>query len=599
MNDHSADLSALSYNDYLRRLRDVDTGHLQGKPLRVAVLRSYTAEPLEPVLKLRLIAEGFAPVFWFGGFNQYVQEVLDPTSPLHQFKPDLVLMLTRIEEGLQGFCDDFGAREPSAWQAAASSKAEELAALAKSMVNGLNAQVIVQNMCAPPRPYFGAFDAQRPDSQSQIVAGFNRVLISDLSDTAGAFVWDFDGFVRTKGLEQLTDAKSWYVSKNPFKQSAYALIGHDLMRYVSSALGRIKKCVVVDLDNSLWGGVVGEDGFDGIQLGHSYPGNCYRDFQRELLKLRDRGLLLAINSKNNEEDALRVIDEHPDMVLRREHFAAVRVNWLDKAQNLRTIAEELNIGLESLIFLDDNPVECELVQREVPECVVVQLPEKPFLLPAIVLRLPGIENVRLTDEDRRKASMYRAQAVRKESEARYTNLDDFLKSLDIEVRIEPASEFSVPRIAQLTQKTNQMNMTTRRYTDAQVRQRAGEANGAVYAVAARDKFGDEGIIGVMMLEFQGPACVIDTFLLSCRVIGRGIEDFMASFIETVAKEQRAEVLVGEFIETPKNRPARGFYERIGFIKVSDSRFELDLSKSALRCPAHIRVLTPTPQDQSA
>jgi FkbH-like protein len=415
------------------------------------------------------------------------------------------------------------------------------------------------------------------------------VLAAELADRKGAFIWDYDRFVRAFGYDNLSDPKMWYFSSNPYRQSAYPPIVDDLMRYLRSALGRMKKCVVLDLDNTLWGGIAGEDGMEGVALGHTYPGNCFRDFQKELLKLYHRGILLAINSKNNEADALRIIEDHPDMILRRRHFAAIRINWADKGTNLRELARELNIGLDSFIFVDDNPAECELVRRECPECDVVVLPRKPYLLPRVPGELPGIENIRLTDEDRHKGEMYRAQSARQDAEARSANIDDFLASLEIEAGIEAAAPFSIPRIAQLTQKTNQMNMTTRRYTESQIQALVNEADSAVFSVSSKDRFGDNGIIGVIILKFAKGECRIDTLLLSCRVIGRGIEQLMVAYIAEFARKRGTRALVGEFLPTPKNQPAAGFYERVGFRSGADGVLTADLERTPFPFPPHIRA----------
>ena len=581
------ELASYAFNDYVRHLGAAEAAASDGQPLRVAILRSYTVEPIEPVLKLRLLAEGFRPTLWFGAFNQYVQEIVDEQSRLHDFAPDLVLLFVRIEELLPDFVDDFGARPASEWEQRLGDKARELAELATRIEETIGAQVIVQNGTLPDA-HFGVYDAQQGEGQGYLAQRFNGVLANALADRKSVFLWDFDGFVRAYGHERLFDPKMWYVSRNPYRQAAYPALGEDLARYILSALGRVKKCIVLDLDNTLWGGVVGEDGMDGIALGHSYPGNCFRDFQKELLKLHQRGILLAINSKNNEADALQIIDTHPDMVLRREHFSAWRINWQDKASNLQAIARELNIGVDSCIMLDDSAVECELLRRECPECDVVMLPEKPYLLPAVPRRLPGVENIRLTMEDRRKGEMYRARTARQEQEARYANLEEFLRSLDIEVEIEPAGSFSIPRIAQLTQKTNQMNATTRRYTEAQIQAFVDDPDHAVFSVASKDRFGSDGIIGVFILHFAGDACRIDSFLLSCRVIGRGIEQHMIAMIVDLCRERGVPSLIGEFLPTAKNQPAAGLYERLGFQRISDSQFGLDLGASSVAYPAHIR-----------
>ena len=566
---------------------------MPGTPLRVAILRSYTAEPVEPMLKLRFIAEGFRPTFWIGGYNQYVQEIVNPASALHAFRPDLVLLLIRLEELLPDFVNDFGARPTSEWKEHIKVKIQELGALFDRLEDTLAAQVIVQNATLRTS-YFGVFDSQTNEGQSALVQQFNRELAAELASRRSAFVWDFERFVQAYGYERLHDPKMWYVSRNPYKQAAYPAIGEDLARCALSVLGRVKKCIVVDLDNTLWGGVAGEDGIDGVALGRTYPGNCFRDFQSALLKLYHRGILLAINSKNNEHDALQIIDTHPDMVLRREHFAAMRINWQDKATNLREIARELNIGIDSCIFLDDNAVECDLVRRECPECEVVHLPDKPYLLPDLVARLPGVENVRLTTEDRRKGEMYRERAARQAQAGGYTNIDEFLRSLDIEVEVQPAASFSIPRIAQLTQKTNQLNVTTRRYTEAQIQTFADDPAFAVYSVAAKDRFGSEGIIGVFILHFRDASCRIDTLLLSCRVIGRGIEQYMVATILDVCRDRGAETLVGEFLPTAKNQPAADLYSRLGFVKTSETLYTLDVATAPVTYPQHIRAGTKQP-----
>lgn len=581
-------LPSLTYNDYLRHLPEALAQAGGAKPLRVAVLRSYTVEPIEPVLTLQLVLEGYRPEFWFGGFNQYVQEMLDPGSPLYGFKPDVVLLLTRIEDVLPDFTDAFPSRDAAAWEPALVAKAGEMAALAERVVAGTSAQVLVQNAVLH-QGHYGAFDAQHGHGQLHLLQAYNRALSQAVGAVRGAFVWDVERLVRQRGADVVYDAKAWYVARNPFRQSAYPALAADLCRYVGSALGRLKKCVVVDLDNTLWGGVVGEDGFDGIKLGHSYPGSCYRDFQRELLKLFDRGILLAICSKNNEADALKVIDDHPDMVLRREHFAAMRINWQDKAANIRELARELNIGVDSLVFLDDNPAECEQVRQACPGCDVVLLPDKPYLLPSVPASLPGVDNVRLTAEDRQRGAMYQAQAARRELEDQFSNVEAFLESLQMQVGIEPASGYSIPRIAQLTQKTNQMNMTTRRYTEAQVRAFAADSGKGVFSVTAKDRFGDHGIIGVMILDYAD-ACRIDTFLLSCRVIGRGIEEAMIAFASEQAAARRLDRLVGEFLPTPKNKPAEGFYARIGFADQGDGTLVADLRERQFPVPHYLDVV---------
>ncbi len=576
------------YNDCLRHLKTVEAACTDGKPLRVALLRSYTAEPIEPILKLGLLLDGYQPSIWVGGYNQYTQEILDRGSALHEFRPDLVLMMIRLEEVMPDFVDEFGSRPSSLWAERVLQKVREIGGLVEQIEAAFPAQVVVQSMTLPHGAYFGVNDAQRADGQNALVQSFNQGLAAEFARRKGTYLWDFDRLVRAKGHENLYDPKMWYVSRNPFRQSAYPAIVDDLIRYVRSAFGRIRKCVVVDLDNTLWGGIVGEDGIEGIKLGRDYPGNCYRDFQKELLKLYHRGILLAISSKNNESDALEVLDKHPDMVLRRKHFAAYRINWQDKASNLKALAKDLNIGMDSMVFIDDNPRECELVRQQCPQCDVFCLPEKPYLIPRFLESVPGLECVSLTEEDSRRGEMYQAQLVRGQTAAKFQNLQDFWKDLELEVRIEPAQPFSIPRIAQLTQRTNQMNMTTRRYNESQVEALAADPKWRVVSVAAKDRFGDHGIIGVMFIRLDGEHCHIDNFLMSCRVLGMNIEQYMIAYAAAVGRQARAKTLVGEFIPTAKNKVAADMYPKLGFRKLTDTLFGTDLQKPSLHAPEHIR-----------
>lgn len=574
-----AKLSSLRANDHIDCLNKVEQDHdiKQLRPLKVAVLRTYTVEPLEPFLRLRFILEGYNPQFSYGGYGQHVQEALDDKSFLYIFKPDIILFLLKSGDLLPEFYGKYNGKSASQWQQVMESTAEQLGACALQIRKKLGSRIIFQNMCFEDLPYWGIYDAQQTQNQAHLIHELNRTLIARLAPIANTFVWDYNHFVSRKGYETLFDPKMWYISKNPFKYSAYPEIINDLFRYVASAMGKGKKCIVLDLDNTLWGGVIGEDGFERMQLGEDYPGACYRDMQKELLKLYHRGILLAINSKNNEDEAFEVIDKHPGMVLRRKHFAAHRINWKDKAANLEELAEELNIGIDSIIFIDDNPRECELIRQLHPECVVVELPEKRYQLASTIQALSGVENINITDEDKKKGEIYQSQAERKKIQQTACSLEEYLRSLALVVSIKEADSFAVPRIAQLTQKTNQMNLTTRRYSEAEIESLMKSPLSSVFYVSVKDRLGDHGIVGVMVLKIEDDQCLIDTFLLSCRVLGLTIEQSMLAYIQEKARESGCRQLVGEYIPTKKNTPAAGFYEAANFRKQSDSFFAFDLN----------------------
>jgi len=371
------------------------------------------------------------------------------------------------------------------------------------------------------------------------------------------------------------------------------------MRFLHPLTGKVAKALVVDLDNTLWGGVIGEDGMTGIALGQEYPGAAYQQLQRALLDLSERGVLLAVCSKNNPDDALEAIDSHPGMLLRRRHFAALRINWTDKATNLRAIAEELNIGVDALAFLDDNPVERQQVRRELPEVTVIDLPGDPMSYAATVRACPVFERLVLSSEDRQRGEYYAAQRERVELEQSATSREDFYRSLEQEIDIAPATPATIARIAQLTQKTNQFNLTTRRYTDEEISRFAAAGDGQVLSIVVRDRYGDNGLVGVALTHDADDACEIDTFLLSCRVIARTVETAFLSYVTEQAKRRGCVAVRGWFRPTKKNAPCRDFYELHGFSRVAEdngaSLWELDLrQREPVPSPAWIRVLTQAP-----
>ncbi|MCD6401333.1 MAG: HAD family hydrolase [Anaerolineales bacterium] len=583
------ELHNYSISDYFRNLKNIkdNVNLLKNKAIRIAILRSYTAEMIEPILKLRLILEGYNPEFFWGDFNQYAQEILDDSSALYEFKPDLILIMIRVEEFIPYFVWDFETKTDAEWINEVQDAAKHMISLVNTLNDRIPAQVIVQNMSLSSVPYWGIYDAQRSNSQTNLLNDFNNQLSEAFEENTNTYIWDFNNFVMRKGSDTIFDPKLWYVSRNPFKQSAYLEIANDLSRYILSVLGKVIKCIVLDLDNTLWGGVIGEDGMEGIALGQDYPGNCYVDFQRELLKLYHRGIILAINSKNNESDAFEVIDNHPYMILRRKHFAAYQINWNDKVSNLNVLAKEINIGVDSMIMIDDNPGECELIRQLCPECTVAQFPEKPYRVSDLIRSLPGIENIRLTDEDKKKGEIYQAQVKRKKLETSSSDLGEFFRALEMKAEIKAADKFSIPRISQLTQKTNQFNMTTRRYSEIDIMEFVTSSDSYVFSVSSQDRFGDNGIIGVFVLKFDGDICLIDSFLLSCRVIGRTIEQSIAAFISEFAREKGATTLVGEFIPTAKNQPANDFYKSLNFTDAGNARFILDLQQQRIEYSPYI------------
>ena len=405
---------------------------------------------------------------------------------------------------------------------------------------------------------------------SNAIMEFNRYAASLAVARPNVKLVDFSEFTRKYELAALINWKYYFMSQILLSPK----LVHDFKAWwqrveCELALKR-KKCLVLDLDNTLWGGILGEDGVDGIQLGGDYPGQAFSVWQRALLQLERNGVILAVCSKNNETDVAEVWQQNPNMVLKREHFSAVRINWQDKVTNLRELAAELNIGLDSMVFLDDNPTERELVSQLLPQVTVPDFPSKPYQLMPFYKQLvyDYFRIYAVTTEDRAKTEQYRANALRKADEAHFPDMESYLYSLDMELDVVPADEHNLQRIAQMTQKTNQFNLTTRRYTEADVQRRLNDG-WRIYCLRVRDRFGDSGITAAIFMEpVDGKTVRIDSLLLSCRILGKGIEE---AFFKTVLNLLRLDgfrQVLAQYLPTVKNGQTADFYDRMGMTCVS-------------------------------
>jgi FkbH-like protein len=418
-----------------------------------------------------------------------------------------------------------------------------------------------------------------------MISEINQELSKIAKDESSVYVYNFNQFVSKFGEKNIFDYRQFFIGDIKIAFDYIPYLANDLMGYVKPMLGLNKKCIVLDLDNTLWGGIVGEDEFDGIELGQSSNGKAFVEFQKHLLSLWQQGIILAINSKNNFEDAIKVIREHPDMVLKEEHFASLQINWNDKAQNLKVISEELNIGLGSIVYFDDDPVNQERIKQEIPEVLTVKLPEDPSQYTDILMSLNDFNVLQKTDEDLKRGKMYSQQRQRTELEQSTKSIDDFLKQLNIKVKIKKADKFTIPRISQLTLKTNQFNLTTKRYQEEDILKFSSDNNMIVGCAQIEDKFGDSGITNAFIIEKNDKEWKIDTFLLSCRIIGRGIEDAIISYILKEAKNQGVEKIRADFIPTKKNSPAEAFLPNCGF-KKENEYWVYDLN-NPIKSPNHL------------
>lgn len=548
--------------------------------LKVFLCRNTTIEPVWPTIRKKAEAEGWNLIGEMSGYGDFEAQVLNPASSMARFKPGLVWVWLELSPLHEAFWYDFAGLGPEGARQAEEDIAARMEAFLTQLAERYPVPVVVQNFVRPSFPALGLADGAVEWGQVAAVERINRRLADLCRRLPTLHYVDFDRFCSRLGLAARIDSKHWYLSNLSLAASYFQPYAAEWIRVLKAIYGHRRKCLVLDLDNTLWGGVVGEDGLQGIRLGGGYPGNAFRDFQRAILNLTHQGILLAVCSKNNEADALAVLDGHPEMILRREHFAALRINWADKARNLTEIAEELGLGLDSFVFLDDRPEEREWVRSQLPEVLVPDFPAEPYLLPQFLQSLDAFETFRLSEEDRQRTELYHQRTERTATRVRAASLEDYLRSLGLKMQIQGLDAATTGRMAQLTQKTNQFNLLTRRLTEAELTEFRSRG-GWVYGGRVSDRFGDSGIVIVAMISLDGPTARIENFLMSCRVIGLTVEQAFFAWLADGLAKRGVRRVVGEFHPTEKNALAADFYERMGFARVEGlpdgaSLWELEL-----------------------
>lgn len=410
-------------------------------------------------------------------------------------------------------------------------------------------------------------------------------LCAELSD---AYIIDVARLVNNMGRKLAHAGKYWYMARAPFSAEFNVYLSHHLIGMILSIEGRTSRVIAIDLDNTLWSGIVGDDGIEGIIVGGDYPGNIFQSIQSVFKALRERGYALVLCSKNTENIALEVFEKHPDMLLKKGDLTSWRINWLPKPENIKDLADELGLGLESFCFIDDNPVEREEMRLTLPEVFVPELPVDISEWPIYISSLPEISDVGLTDEDRQRANQYKVANQIKHASKDDGTRESFLCTLDMEVKMEPLSIENQQRIIQLIKKTNQFNVTTRRHNETDLKLLLN--NGACYAIRLQDRLGSDEIIGVLILVYEGDVARIDSFILSCRVLGRSVEVAVLSWLSKFLKENRILKIMGEVIETDRNSPSISVYSANGFKSIGKNFYEYKLTgQTDIKMPAWITV----------
>ena len=435
---------------------------------------------------------------------------------------------------------------------------------------------------------WGLLDWKSGAGTGYLLARMNARLAENLHDQNGFYIPDANRWLTSAG-DAAYNPKMYYMAKIPFNNPVFQAAASDIKSALRTIKGQGKKMIVLDLDDTLWGGIVGDLGWENIRLGgHDAIGEAFVDFQRHLKALTNRGIILGIVSKNEESIALEAISRHPEMVLRPDDFAGWRINWNDKAQNIVDLVQEVNLGLQSIVFIDDNPVERSRVREALPEVLVPEWPADKMLYTRTLVQMDCFDTAVVSREDADRSRMYVSERKRKALQTDLGSVRDWLMTLDMKVHVSPLTPVDLPRTAQLLNKTNQMNLTTRRMTESELQEWANAANHRLWVFRVEDKFGDSGLTGIMSMEWDDRQARIVDFILSCRVMGRQVEETMLHIAVKHAQETGAGRLLAEYLPTPKNKPCLQFFQSSGMSQ-DGTRYTWD-TRNDLPCPAHIHLI---------
>lgn len=556
----------------LKKLSKTDASALPQYSL--AVLGDCATQHLATALRGYGVSVGIRLNVFDADYDQIDAQVMAPDSELYRFAPQGVLLQMCTEKLQEAFYDC----PPEARASFAEDTYARIRQIWSRIGSRIPATVLQCNFPLIDDGVFGQFGNKTEQSFLFQQRKLNYLLMQGCQEAKNTFLIDLDALQTALGRSTFADPKLYYVAKMPISLAALPAAAKLVVDVARSLQGAVKKCLVLDLDNTLWGGVIGDDGLSGIQIGELGTGHAFSDFQKWLKELKNRGILLTVCSKNNEDTAKEPFEKHPEMVLRLEDFSMFVANWEDKARNIRTIQQSLNIGMDSMVFLDDNPFERELVRTMIPEITVPELPEDPALYLQYLRGLDLFETASYSREDAGRTEQYREKAQRAAFEAAFQSYDDYLEALQMRASAAAFDPFHYPRIAQLTQRSNQFNLRTVRYTEAEIEALAQDDSRIGLYFTLKDKFGDHGLISVVVLEKQPEDTLfISEWLMSCRVLKRGMEEFIVDKILSVAAQQGFRRVVGEYIPTPKNAMVKDLYEQLGFARLENGRFQAEVS----------------------
>jgi FkbH-like protein len=531
------------------------------KPIKIALLGDTATQFLNQALRGTGFDFGYDLQIWEADFNQIERQVFDPTSELYEFNPDIVI----IFQSAHKLAGKYGKLKPEYYSDLAGNQLQLIDSLCSQINNKLQTKIIYYNYTEIDDSVFGSYANKVEQSFLFQLRKLNYELMVYAAHNANFYIGDISSIQNKVGKSVMFQTSVYINTEMVLSIDVLPIVAARTVELIASMYGQFKKCLILDLDNTTWGGIIGDDGLENIQIGSLGIGKAFTEFQYWVKKLKNRGIIIAVCSKNTESVAMEPFEKHPDMVLHLDDIAVFMANWDNKVDNIRKIQSILNIGFDSMVFLDDNPFERNIVRENIPALTIPELPEDPAEYLEFLYTLNLFETVSFSEADSDRTKQYQVEAKRTILQTSFTNEDDFLKSLNMVSLIQPFNKFNTPRVAQLSQRSNQFNLRTVRYTEADIELLGQNDDAFTFSFTLEDKFGDNGLISVIVLKKDSPDTLfIDTWLMSCRVLKRGMENFILNTISDFAKQEGYTYLKGEYLPTAKNEMVKDHYQNLGF-----------------------------------
>lgn len=560
----------------LRELKKLAKEELETPKCKVALLGDTATQLLVTAIKGEAVDRGLSLDLYEGEYSQVERQLMDPTSELYEFDADIIVIFQSTHK-----LGEYHSSLPVESQLHLSEERLSFVASLCENPSFANKKLIYFNYPEIEDTVFGSYANKVESSFSYQVRKLNFELMNLSMQYSNLFICDIAGLQNLFGRQFMFAPNVYMTTEMVLSVNALPYVASRVVDIIAAIKGQFKKCLILDLDNTVWGGVIGDDGLEGIELGHGLGiGKAFTEFQMWIKKLKQRGIIICVASKNNEETAKEPFEKHPDMILKLDDIAVFQANWETKVDNIRTIQSILNIGFDSMVFLDDNPFERNIVRENIPGITVPELPEDPAQYLEYLYSLNLFETASYSNADKDRTKQYQVEAKRVSLSKTFTNEADFLKSLNMVSTVTGFTKFNTPRVAQLSQRSNQFNLRTVRYTEADIESLAQNPEVIDLSFTLEDKFGDNGLIAVIIMKKQDEETLfVDTWFMSCRVLKRGMENFTLNTMVEYARAKGYKRIIGEYIPTPKNKMVEMHYPNLGFsmIESTPNQYVLDLT----------------------